>query len=196
MALEVDGLTGAAHGERSPDRIAHRNGYRERSWETRAGTVALKIPKLRKGSYFPGFLEPRRMAEKALTAVVQEAYIQGVSTRSVDDLVADQIRPKAPQARRPDGRSRARRPRLHDLCMEASRNARTDLSMTGRQIAVLYPAFGAGLSAPDPTRPVLCPAARLHRDQAGRTDGEVLQELRPCQLQVHDLARFHIDPTQ
>ena len=87
MALEVDGLTGAAHGERSPERITHRNGYRERSWETRAGTVALKIPKLRKGSYFPGFLEPRRMAEKALTAVIQEAYIQGVSTRSVDDLV-------------------------------------------------------------------------------------------------------------
>ena len=87
MALEVEGLTGAAHGERSPDRITHRNGYRERSWETRAGTVALKIPKLRKGSYFPGFLEPRRMAEKALTAVIQEAYIQGVSTRSVDDLV-------------------------------------------------------------------------------------------------------------
>ena len=87
MAVEVESLTGAAHGERSPDRLTHRNGYRERSWETRAGTVALKIPKLRKGSYFPGFLEPRRMAEKALTAVIQEAYIQGVSTRSVDDLV-------------------------------------------------------------------------------------------------------------
>ena len=87
MAVEVEGLTGAAHGERSPDRLTYRNGYRERSCETRAGTVALKIPKLRKGSYFPGFLEPRRMAEKALTAVVQEAYIQGVSTRSVDDLV-------------------------------------------------------------------------------------------------------------
>ena len=87
MALEVEGLTGAAHGERTPERITHRNGYRERSWETRAGTVALKIPKLRKGSYFPAFLEPRRMAEKALTAVIQEAYIKGVSTRSVDDLV-------------------------------------------------------------------------------------------------------------
>ena len=85
MALEVEGLTGAAHGERSADRITHRNGYRDRSWETRAGTVELKIPKLRKGSYFPGFLEPRRMAEKALAAVIQEAYIQGVSTRSVDD---------------------------------------------------------------------------------------------------------------
>ena len=87
MALEVEGLAGAAHGERTPDRINHRNGYRDRVWETRAGTVALKIPKLRKGSYFPGFLEPRRMAEKALSAVIQEAYIQGVSTRSVDDLV-------------------------------------------------------------------------------------------------------------
>ena len=87
MALEVEGLTGAGHGERSADRITHRNGYRDRFWETQAGTVELKIPKLRKGSYFPGFLEPRRMAEKALAAVIQEAYIQGVSTRSVDDLV-------------------------------------------------------------------------------------------------------------
>jgi putative transposase len=87
MALEVEGLTGAAHGERSSDRINQRNGYRDRLWETRAGTVELRIPKLRKGSYFPGFLEPRRLAEKALAAVVQEAYVHGVSTRSVDDLV-------------------------------------------------------------------------------------------------------------
>jgi putative transposase len=87
MELEVAGLTGAAPGARTPDRLNHRNGYRDRDWETRAGTVELRIPKLRKGSYFPGFLEPRRMAEKALTAVIQEAYIQGVSTRSVDDLV-------------------------------------------------------------------------------------------------------------
>ena len=87
MELEIEGQTGAAYGEKSPDRLAQRNGYRDRIWETRAGTVELRIPKLRKGSYFPGFLEPRRMAEKALTAVVQEAYVQGVSTRSVDDLV-------------------------------------------------------------------------------------------------------------
>lgn len=87
MALEVEGLTGAAPGERSPERINQRNGYRDRVWETRAGTVELHIPKLRKGSYFPAFLEPRRMAEKALTAVIQEAYVQGISTRSVDDLV-------------------------------------------------------------------------------------------------------------
>ena len=87
MALEVEGLTGAGHGERSANRINHRNGYRERGWETRAGHVDLRIRKLRKGSYFPGFLEPRRTAEKALTAVIQEAYVQGISTRSVDDLV-------------------------------------------------------------------------------------------------------------
>ena len=87
MEMEVAGLTGAAYGEKSAERLAQRNGYRERAWETRAGTVELRIPKLRKGSYFPGFLEPRRLAEKALTAVVQEAYIQGISTRSVDDLV-------------------------------------------------------------------------------------------------------------
>jgi transposase-like protein len=87
MDLEIEGRTGAGRGERSADRLNHRNGYRDRDWETRAGTVELRIPKLRKGSYFPGFLEPRRMAEKALTAVIQEAYVQGVSTRSVDDLV-------------------------------------------------------------------------------------------------------------
>src|SRR3954451_8205378 len=87
MALEVDNLTGAPAGVRSPERFNHRNGYRERVWDTRAGRIDLAIPKLRKGSYFPAFLEPRRTAEKALTAVIQEAYIHGISTRAVDDLV-------------------------------------------------------------------------------------------------------------
>jgi hypothetical protein len=87
MELEVGEVTGAAHGERSPDRLVQRNGYRDRDWQTRVGTVELRIPKLRRGSYFPAFLEPRRTAEKALTAVIQEGYVQGISTRSVDDLV-------------------------------------------------------------------------------------------------------------
>lgn len=87
MEMDAEGICAAAYGERSPDRANSRNGYRERLWETRAGSVDLKIPKLRSGSYFPGFLEPRRTGEKALAAVIQEAYIQGVSTRSVDELV-------------------------------------------------------------------------------------------------------------
>lgn len=87
MELEVEARTGAPVGARSADRLTHRNGYRERAWETRAGRVDLAIPKLRKGSYLPSFLEPRRTAEKALTAVIQEAYVHGISTRAVDDLV-------------------------------------------------------------------------------------------------------------
>jgi len=87
MTMEVDVLTGAPAGVRSSERLNHRNGYRERAWDTRAGRIELAIPKLRKGSYFPSFLEPRRTAEKALAAVIQEAYVHGVSTRSVDDLV-------------------------------------------------------------------------------------------------------------
>src|SRR5512136_3329426 len=87
MALEADALCNAGRHERTADRLNYRNGYRNRMWETRAGTVDLKIPKLRKGSYFPVFLEHRRTAEKALIAVIQEAYVQGISTRSVDDLV-------------------------------------------------------------------------------------------------------------
>jgi putative transposase len=87
MDAEVELETGAAKGARTPLRENQRNGYRERDWDTRAGRIALEIPKLRKGSYFPSFLEPRRTAEKALVAVIQEAYVHGVSTRSVDDLV-------------------------------------------------------------------------------------------------------------
>jgi putative transposase len=88
MEAEVQALTGAPHGTRDPaGRQVQRNGYRERSWETRAGHIDLEIPRLRKGAYFPSFLEPRRTAEKALTAVIQEAYVQGISTRSVDNLV-------------------------------------------------------------------------------------------------------------
>ena len=87
MDLEVETLAGAGYGERSPQRQTQRNGYRDRRWQTRAGDVGLQVPKLRRGSYFPSFLEPRRATEKALVAVIQEAYIHGVSTRAVDDLV-------------------------------------------------------------------------------------------------------------
>jgi len=87
MEMEIEAATGAPKGTRTPARTTQRNGYRERGWETRAGRIDLAIPKLRKGSYFPSFLEPRRTAEKALVAVIQEAYVHGVSTRAVDDLV-------------------------------------------------------------------------------------------------------------
>ena len=88
MNAEVTALTGAELGERAPDRRqTQRNGYRQRRWDTRVGELELAIPKLRQGSYFPSFLEPRRRAEQALVAVVQEAYVNGISTRKVDRLV-------------------------------------------------------------------------------------------------------------
>jgi putative transposase len=87
MALETEALCHAGRHERSAERTNYRNGHRPRTWETRAGAVELKIPKLRKGSYFPVFLEHRRTSERALIAVIQEAYVHGISTRSVDDLV-------------------------------------------------------------------------------------------------------------
>ncbi len=88
MEAEVSELVGAARGERAPqERLTHRNGYRSRAWATRAGELELAIPKLRRGSYFPSFLEPRKRSEQALVAVVQEAYVAGVSTRKVDQVV-------------------------------------------------------------------------------------------------------------
>jgi putative transposase len=87
MEAEVAGQIGAELGEIAPDRVTHRNGYRPRAWQTRAGEIELAIPKLRSGSYFPSFLEPRKRSEQALVAVVQEAYVNGVSTRKVDRLV-------------------------------------------------------------------------------------------------------------
>jgi putative transposase len=87
METEVSGQIGAAPYERSTERSAYRNGYRTRRWDTRVGTIELKIPKVTAGAYFPSLLEPRRRAEKALHAVVVEAYVKGVSTRKVDDLV-------------------------------------------------------------------------------------------------------------
>ena len=87
MDAEVSAQIGAAHGERSETRLTRRNGYRPRRWDTRVGTIELGIPKLREGSYFPSLLEPRRRSERALLSVVTQAYVEGVSTRRVDDLV-------------------------------------------------------------------------------------------------------------
>src|SRR5688500_12139564 len=87
MEAEVAQHVGAERYERSPERRGERNGHRERPWDTRVGTVELRVPRVRDGSSFPALLEPRRRAERALAAVVQEAYVQGVSTRRVDDLV-------------------------------------------------------------------------------------------------------------
>src|SRR2546427_2520171 len=87
MEAAVSGLIGAERGERSEERLAHRNGYRSRPWQTRAGEIELAIPKIRRGSYFPSFLEPRKRSEQALVSVVQEAYVAGVSMRKVDQVV-------------------------------------------------------------------------------------------------------------
>ena len=87
MESDVEGLIGAGRHERSPERLNYRNGYRERTLDTRLGSLQLRVPKLRQGSYFPPFLEPRKTSEKALVAVIQEAWIGGVSTRKVEDLV-------------------------------------------------------------------------------------------------------------
>jgi putative transposase len=87
MEIEAEQQIGAGRHERSDERSTHRNGYRDPRLETRMGTMNLKIPKLRSGTYFPSFLEPRKMSEQALVAVVQEAYVKGISTRKVDDLV-------------------------------------------------------------------------------------------------------------
>jgi putative transposase len=87
MEMEIQEHVGAGRHERTAGRTGQRNGYRERSWDTRVGTVELKVPRVRDGGYFPSLLEPRRKAERALSAVVQEAYVHGVSTRKVDELV-------------------------------------------------------------------------------------------------------------
>jgi putative transposase len=87
MEAEISELIGAQHGERTEDRATHRNGYRPRRWDTRAGEIELQIPKIRQGSYFPSFLQPRKRSEQALVSVVQQAYVCGVSTRRVDQLV-------------------------------------------------------------------------------------------------------------
>ena len=116
MEIEAEQQIGAGKHERSDERSTHRNGYRDRRLETRMGTMNLKIPKLRSGTYFPSFLEPRKMSEQALVAVVQEAYVKGISTRKVDDLV---------QALGMNGISKSQ---VSRLCSELDKRVRSFLS--------------------------------------------------------------------
>ncbi|PYE80200.1 mutator family transposase [Pseudoroseicyclus aestuarii] len=102
MDLEVGGRTGAAYGEKSPERLAQRNGYRDRDWQTRAGNVELRIPKLRTGSYFPSFLEPRRATEKALMAVIQESMCMASRHGPWTTSYKPWVGPPSPRARSAD----------------------------------------------------------------------------------------------
>ena len=99
MEAEVSVQIGAEPGERTPQRTTHRNGYRPRDWDTRVGTIELAVPRVRSGSFLPSILEPRRRAERALTAVVAQCYVEGVSTRRVDEVA---------RARASTGSARAR----------------------------------------------------------------------------------------
>ena len=174
MELEVQGLTGAGYRERSPERLAQRNGYRDRVWETRAGTVELRLPKLRKGSYFPGFLEPRRVAEKALAAVIQEAYVHGISTRSVDALVKALGMAGIPSLSS-GRRSRTRGSQVSRLCGEIDERVRSFLE---RPIEGLPGRVGERGPTPAPTgamalsldRRDLREGARSRPDRLGRGD--------------------------
>ncbi len=144
MEADVEGLIGAGRYERSGERLNWRNGYRDRTLDTRLGPMQLRVPKLRQGSYFPPFLEPRKTSEKALVAVIQEAWIGGVSTRRVDDLV---------QAMGLTGISKSTVSKLckghcHVSCVWSERGGRVRLGgWTGRPICIAATAFPARSSA-------------------------------------------------
>ena len=130
MGADADALCGADYGERSPERVNRRNGYRERPWDTRAGTIALQVPKLREGTYFPEWLlEPRRRAERAFVQVVAECYVRGVSTRRVEGLVAQL------------GIERISKSRVSQMAESSTRSSRP--SAPGRSTAVPTPTSGS-----------------------------------------------------
>ena len=141
MEAEVAAQIGAGHGERSPERVTRRNGYRPRRWDTRAGSIELQIPKLRQGSYFPALLEPRRRAERALLSVVQQAYVEGVSTRRVDDLV------------RSLGCEGISKSQVSRICAELDTEARHEAAQPRRARARLDHERGRGVLAGVPARP-------------------------------------------
>jgi putative transposase len=146
MEIEVEQHVGAARHERSAGRLGQHNGYRERSWDTRVGTVELKVPRVRDGGYVPSLLEPRRKAERALSAVVQEAYVPGVSTRKVDELV------KALGMR---GISKSL---MSPSCAKSS-TRRSSVSGAGRSKA-LTPACGSTPLTSKPARTAMWPRSR------------------------------------
>jgi hypothetical protein len=179
MAVEVEGRCGAGHGERSPARSNQRNGCRDRPWDTRAGRIELEIPKLRKGTCFPAFLEPRRTAERALAAVIQEACVHGVSTRAVDDPV-QAPRPAAAgracgdgsSARRSRGMSGISKSQVSRLCEEIDDEGKAFLD---RPIEGSAWAAPQGLTCrPAACRPTVLPLAG--RDLREGPPG------RPCRL--------------
>ena len=179
MELDVEARCGAGYDEKSPERLNSRNGYRDRVWETRAGSVELKIPKLRQGSYFPEFLEPRRTAEKALTAVIQEAYIQGISTRSVDDLVKA---PRPAAAGRPCGHGSMALPSMGGTGISKSQVSRLCEDIDERVQAFLsrpIPTPASKLAGDPGTKAIGAPKPTSSRARAGRSAALLNHQCRP-----------------
>jgi len=155
MEAEISAQIGAGRGERSADRAAHRNGYRERLWETRVGEIELAVPKKRSGeAYFPSFLEPRRPCEQAIVSVVMEAYVNGVSTRKVDRLV-EQL-----------GISSMSKDRVSALCRELDERVDAFRNRPGNG-GLTWPHRG-GLIWPHPVRSRPKPCGSLRAADGGR----------------------------
>lgn len=182
MDAEVELLTGASKGARAALRESQRNGYRERDWDTRAVRIDLAIPKLRKGSYFPSFLEPRQPAGKALVAVIQEACVQGVSTRAVDDLV---------KAMAAGGMSKSQQPALRrDRCA----GERLPLAAAGGRLALSV--AGCDLSEGPRRRADRQPRGDSgHRCQRGRQARGARHRHRPVRLRPSGPASSEASPT-
>ena len=163
MEINVEGRCGTGSDEKSAERINSRNGFRDRSWKTRADNVELKIPNLRQGSYFPEFLGPRRTAEKALTAMIQEAYMKGISTRAVDDL--DQWMGASYGKKREAGRIVSVRLRSSAA---PSRRAGPTAELAVHALHVRPPARSRSATSRVPRQPPAALRARVHAAGGGR----------------------------